>query len=168
MSQGADGASGRSWPWSAILLCPPPVIHLCSSIFSYIFCFLAIHYNLGMITLEMWSQLRKVGLGKGLVQALDMVLTSFGQGIPGFQASDTCFRRGKPPASLSLSLGLSRLPALGHSEGKTEKGHLKYSIQPKGPSFLGLRIVLAGIIHILYAYGKYQCKCRPSLLKIFF
>lgn len=42
-----------------------------------------------MVTLEMWSKFGKVDLGKGLVQALDMGLASFGQGIPGHNERKT-------------------------------------------------------------------------------
>lgn len=119
-----------------------------------------------MITLEIWSTFLKVDLGKGLVHALDMGLAPFGQGIPASQSPETWYRSGETYSiTVNLSLGL---PTLSIMRGRQEKGHLKYRNQAKDPSCLGSRIVLAAIIYVFSAYGKYQCKCRPPLLKIFF
>lgn len=85
----------------------PHLYTLSSSILSYNFDFLVIPVTLGIITLYMWSTFGKVDLGKRLIQALILGLTSFRQGIPGCQLPETWFRRWEPYSiTVSLSLGL--------------------------------------------------------------
>lgn len=112
----------------------PHLYTLSSSILSYNFDFLVIPVTLGIITLYMWSTFGKVDLGKRLIQALILGLTSFRQGIPGCQLPETWFRRWEPYSiTVSLSLGLPT-----HSSQDIMKGrhHLKYCIQTQDPSGL--------------------------------